>query len=205
MAVAGTNSYAADNDSENPTYIIGHWNYESASVNPVYVVSDGEDVELFINGISNGHGRRDSKYLFTFDNVIFEPGILLAVSYDSEGKEKDRYLLNTAGVPAQVRLSALKPSEENQQEIPEETVILCEVTDFYGKRCLADDRMVILEIEEPAAWSGIIGQSQEKSKHTKRFRLHNGENRISVKTPVKPGSVKVTAKAEGLAPTDISL
>ena len=58
------------------TYIVGHWNYPDNTVKPVYVVSNGEDVELFLNGKSLGHGKRDYNFLFTFDNVAFRPGKL---------------------------------------------------------------------------------------------------------------------------------
>ena len=40
------------------TYIIGHWNYPEHTVKPVYVVSNGEQVELLLNGKSLGKGKR---------------------------------------------------------------------------------------------------------------------------------------------------
>lgn len=40
------------------TYIIGHWNYPENTVKPVYVVSNGEQVELLLNGKSLGMGKR---------------------------------------------------------------------------------------------------------------------------------------------------
>lgn len=63
------------------SHIIGHWNYEKGTVKPVYVVSTGDDVELLVNGKSVGHGRRSYKYLYTFDHVAFEEGRIEAVSY----------------------------------------------------------------------------------------------------------------------------
>ena len=69
------------------TYIIGHWNYPENTVKPVYVVSNGEEVELFLNGQSLGKGKREYHFLFTFDKVTCQPGKLEAVSYDANGKE----------------------------------------------------------------------------------------------------------------------
>ena len=40
------------------THIIGHWNYNQGVVKPVHVVSTGDEVELFLNGKSQGKGRR---------------------------------------------------------------------------------------------------------------------------------------------------
>ena len=45
------------------TYIIGHWNYPEHTVKPVYVVSNGEQVELLLNGKSLGKGKRESHFL----------------------------------------------------------------------------------------------------------------------------------------------
>lgn len=74
-------------DTENhQTHIIGHWNYPpDTEVKPVYVVSTGEEVELFLNE-SLGKGNRDYNFLFTFDKVAFKPGKLEAVSYDKKEK-----------------------------------------------------------------------------------------------------------------------
>ena len=201
LALSLSSSFAATPDSDNSTYIIGHWNYPANTVTPVYVVSDGDDVELFINDISNGRGRHESKYLFSFDDVIFQPGTLTAVSYDAEGKEKGRYSLVTSGVPAQLKLTVLDPSvaESNNSE---DVVIQCETTDFYGRRCLHDNRMVYFEIEEPADRPSSL--TREKNVRVKQIPLNKGENRITVKKQSKSGEIKVTAKAQGLASTSVT-
>ena len=81
------------------TYIIGHWNYPENTVKPVYVVSNGEQVELLLNGKSLGMGKRAYHFLFTFDKVAYQPGKLEAVSYDGKGKEVSRYTLSTLAKP----------------------------------------------------------------------------------------------------------
>lgn len=75
-------------DIENPRiHIVGHWNYNDTVVKPVYVVSNTEQVELFLNGKSLGRGEQKYRFLYTFDRVAFEPGKLEAVGYDENGKE----------------------------------------------------------------------------------------------------------------------
>ena len=204
LSLTATRSYATDNTPDNPTYIIGHWNYPANSVNPVYVISDGADVELFINGISTGHGRHESNHLFIFDNVIFQPGTLTAVSYDSDGKEHSSYTLNSSGVPAQLKLTVVPSAAANEPLDSEDMTIQCEVTDFYGKRCLADDRLVLLEIEEPADWSNASVTLPQTKIYKKQLNLHKGENCFSIKKPSTPGEIKITAKAMGLSPASIS-
>ena len=45
----------------------------------IYVTSNCQDVELFANGKSLGHGKVSDRYLFTFPDVAFEPGEIKAV------------------------------------------------------------------------------------------------------------------------------
>lgn len=57
----------------------------------MYVVSSGDKVELFVNGKSKGFGKQDYRFLFTFDSVRWEKGVVEAVSYDENNKELSRY------------------------------------------------------------------------------------------------------------------
>ena len=86
------------------TYIIGHWNYCDTVVKPVYVCSTGDEVELLLNGKSLGKGKQSNTFLFTFDNIHWEPGTLRAVSY-RKGKEVSSYEVSTVGEPVKLRLS----------------------------------------------------------------------------------------------------
>ena len=78
---------------------------------PVYVVSNGEQVELLLNGKSLGKGKRESHFLFTFDKVAYQPGRLEAVSYDGKGREVSRYTLSTVGEAARLELTAMQNPE----------------------------------------------------------------------------------------------
>lgn len=94
------------------TYIIGHWNYPEKTVKPVYVVSNGEAVELFLNGKSLGKGKRESNFLFTFDKITFRPGKLEAVSSDKNGMEVSRYHISTVGEATQLKLTAIQTPKD---------------------------------------------------------------------------------------------
>ncbi len=105
-------------DVENDdTYVIGHWNYTPGTVKPVYVVSTGDKVELFVNGKSKGFGKRDYEFLFTFDDVAWEPGVVEAVSYDGNGKELSRHSHKTVGEPAALKLTLMQGPDGTYAEI----------------------------------------------------------------------------------------
>jgi len=62
-------------------HIIGHLTYPAGTKKTVYVGSNAQDVELFVNGRSLGHGSVSDQYLFTFPDVQWEPGEIKAVAY----------------------------------------------------------------------------------------------------------------------------
>lgn len=196
--------FGAEKSSESKTYILGHWNREPNSIENVYVVSEGDDVELFINDISFGHGRPAYDNLFVFDNVIFQPGILTAVSRDLKGNELSRSSLNTAGAPAQLILTAIPQSGTIKANDEDKILIQVEVADFQGKRCGNDHRAVSFEIEGPAEWMGALPLKTDGSLPSKKIMVDNGIGRAVVKNNKTPGSIKITAKAEGLAPVEIA-
>ena len=187
------------------TNIEGHWNYPKNSVQNIYVESGGEDVELFINGISFGHGTFVSDSLYRFDNVIFQPGELTAVSYDGSGKEIGKHSLQTAGIPAQVILKVSGNSEGFSANASDSAVIQFEIADFYGKRCLADDRFVTFEIEGPAEWVDNNSSEGRNSSKVKTLKAQNGANNAILRSTKTPGQIKVIAKPKGLAANSLIL
>ncbi|RYD19039.1 MAG: glycoside hydrolase family 2 protein, partial [Verrucomicrobiaceae bacterium] len=93
-------------DVENPrAHIIGHWNYQPGVIKPVTVVSSADRVELFLNGKSLGNGKQSSRFLFTFDNIAWQPGTLRAVGHDKSGKQTCTAEIQTAGPPVALRLN----------------------------------------------------------------------------------------------------
>ena len=186
------------------TYIIGHWNYPENTVKPVYVVSAGDDVELFLNGRSLGHGVRDYEFLFSFPEVGYQPGELTAVSY-RDGKEISRYSLETVGEPARLVLSAIENPEGFHADGADMALLNFEVVDAKGRRCSLDNRMVSFSVEGPAEWRGGIAQGPDNYILAKSLPVECGVNRALIRSTTQPGTIKVTARAEGLPETSLSL
>lgn len=146
---------------EDNTYIIGHWNYPANTVKPVYVVSTGEEVELFLNSQSLGKGKREYNFLFTFDNVAFKAGKLEAVSYNKAGKEISRYAVSTVGEPAGLKLTTIQNPEGFHADGADLALIQVEVVDKDGKRCPLDNRTIQFDLKGNAEWRGGIAQGKD--------------------------------------------
>lgn len=200
----GFNLIVSAETTENKTVIKGHWNYPKNSVHQVSVESNGEDVELFLNGISFGHGKRDADNVFIFENVIFQPGDLTAVSYDATGKEISRQTLQTAGTPAQLKLTVNDKPSGWQADGMDTVEIQFEVADFQGRRCGDDSRIVSFEIDGPAELVGDSSPSADNNKG-KKLQMDAGVNKALLRSTTAPGDVKIKAVAKGLAPVEVVL
>ena len=187
------------------TYIIGHWNYPENTVKPVYVVSTGEKVELFLNDRLLGEGEREYDFLFTFDKVAFKPGKLEAVSYNKAGKELSRYVLTTVGEPTNIRLTAIQNPEGFHADGADMALIQFEVVDKDGKRCPLDNRIVKFDLKGEAEWRGGIAQGEDNYILSKDLPVECGVNRVLIRSTTKAGKLILTAKAKGLPEASITL
>ena len=210
---------------ETKTYIIGHWNTSSPPPAPVYVVSTGDEVELFLNGRSLGRGKQSYRYLFTFEDVPFEPGTLEAVASDGS-----RYKLETVGEPCQLKLTAIENPEGTKADGADMVLFQVEVLDKEGRRCPLDDRMIHFRLSGEATWIGGIATRNNQALQrpdenrpeglldaaaTKNVSdnyvgamslpVECGVNRVLVRTTTHAGDIRLSAHAEGVTPAEITL
>ena len=207
------------------TYIVGHWNYSSGTMKPVYVVSTADSVELFLNGRSLGCGRQEYRYLFTFDSVVFEPGLLEAV-----GSDGSRYKLQTTGEPYQLKLTAITNPEGTKADGADMVLFQVEVVDVQGRRCPLADQMIHFELQGEATWIGGIAtrnnQAMQRPDDSNRDGLLDaaatknisdnyvgatslpvecGVNRVLVRTTTQAGAIRLTASSTGVQPATIEV
>lgn len=207
------------------TYIIGHWNYPAGTTKNIYVVSTADDVELFVNGRSLGHGKQSYRFLYTFENIAFEPGNLEAV-----GSDGSKYKIETAGEPYQLKLSAIENPEGMKADGADMALFEIEVLDKQGRRCPLDDRMISFNLWGEAKWIGGIGTRDNKSMQrpddnrpaglldaaaTKNISdnyvgqmvlpVECGVNRVLVRSTTNAGEIHLSACAEGLKPAYIEV
>ena len=179
---------------EAKTYIVGHWNYPAHTVKSVYVVSTADSVELFLNGKSLGKGKQSYRYLFSFDNVGFEPGMLEAV-----GSDGSRYQLETVGEPYQLKLTAIENPLGIKADGADMVLVQVEVTDKQGRRCPLDNRMIHFSLWGEARWIGGI-ETDAMS-----LPVECGVNRVLLRTTTNAGEINLAVYADGVKPAYVSL
>ena len=116
LDAAGSESVSWNDIQVGQTSLLSHWNYADGSKQRVYVFTNAPLAELFLNGKGLGTKKNDGKdnmqHVIIWD-VDYQPGSLLAIARNNEGKEVARHELQTAGKAVKLKIEpetwSLKP------------------------------------------------------------------------------------------------
>lgn len=173
---------------------VSSWSWGGCEGKPVIVevYSPGQETELWINGKSCGRKPAGKNAGFrTLFETIYEPGTVMAVSYDENGNEIGRMELHTA---AEERGIVLKAEPEMKEDFLYIDVVLC---DKDGNTATDSDVKITLNVEGCAEAVGF-GSGNPKPKYnfnegvTETF---NGRAQI-ILMRTGDGAVRVKVSAE---------
>jgi beta-galactosidase len=199
---------------EDMVHILPHWNwvgYEGKDV-PVFVYTNGDEAELFLNGKSLGKRTKNPKsdvaterYRLMWLDVAYEPGDLKAVAY-KEGKLIGEAVVKTAAVPHSIKLT---PDRIRIKATGDDlSYILVEAYDKDGNLCPLADNLINFEINGPGEIAGVgNGNPQSHEPFVADFRkLFNGKAMLIMKSAEnKPGKINVVATSGGLKAARVSI
>jgi len=185
-------------------HIIGHWTYPAGTRKTVYIASNADDVELFLNGRSLGHGKVSDRYLFTFADIAFSPGELKAVA-SSKGKVVATDARHTVGAPAALRLTPLTGPDGLVADGADIALFDVEAVDANGDRCPTFQQRVDFEFSGPGIWRGGYNSGKIDSINNLFLDLEAGINRVAVRAGRTPGRLTVSARGAGLTPASASV
>jgi beta-galactosidase len=194
------------NKEENTVHILPHWNWEGFEGKniPVFVYTNGDEAELFLNGKSMGKRKKipDSenvfeRYRLMWMNVEYEPGVLRAVAYRN-GKPVGEALKHTASEPYALRLT---PEQKNISSGGEELCyILVEAVDRDGNICPLADNLVNFKVEGAAEIEAVgNGNPHSYEPFQAEYRkLFYGKAMLILRGGNQTGHCTVTGYSDGL-------
>jgi beta-galactosidase len=194
---------------ETTIHILPHWNWPERKGKkvPVFVYTNGDCAELFLNGISLGTRCKDPKSLnsterfrLMWKEVIYEPGELKAIVYKN-GKELGHKTMQTAGTTSGLRLTADRSNiKADGYDL---SYVLVEAYDKSGiGNPLADDQLKII-IEGPGEIAGVCNGNPQSFDDLKsdQVKLFYGKAMVIIQSGQKPGIIKV--RVEGKSMTSV--
>ncbi|WP_207435498.1 beta-galactosidase GalB [Sabulibacter ruber] len=186
-------------------HIFPHWNWEPGKTVDVWAYyNNADEVELFLNGKSQGVRKKHGDDLHVMWRLPYQPGTLRAVSRQN-GKEVLTKEINTAGVPAKIVLEADRT--QIAADGKDLSFVTVKILDKDGNLVPRADNLVNFTIDGKAVLAGVDNGQQTsmesfKANHRKAF---NGLCLAILQAQEEAGTVKLTATSEGLAPASVTI
>ena len=190
--------------SEPMLHLFPHWNWAQREGEPisVWVHSNLDEVELFLNGKSQGK-QKVSPLTHLEWKVKYEPGVLEARG-SKDGKIVVTEKRETTGEPASIRLTADRTEiAANGEDV---AVVRVEVLDKEGRPIPTADNLISFRISGEGALIGVGNgdpNCQESDKAPKRS-LFNGLAQVILQASKTPGTITIEAYTEPWPPPKLA-
>lgn len=195
---------------ENLIHILPHWNWEgrAGQKTPVFVYTNGDEAELFLNGKSQGRRHKQPKsdnsvdrFRLMWKDVVYEPGELKVVAYKASKKIGEQ-TLKTAGEAAQIRLTADRTSIKGDGQ--DLAYVLVEALDAEGNPAPLAIDSVQLELSGPGRIAGVGNGNPQSFKPFQRptVELFYGKAMVIIKSGFEPGHIRLTASSKKLGASE---
>ena len=202
------------NETDETLHILPHWNWagREGQVTPVYVYTSYPFAELFVNGVSQGirtfaksDGRTPclaedamKRFRLMWNDVVYQPGELRVVAYDSDGNAVEEKTVLTSGKAAGIRLT---PDRNILHADGEDLCFVnVSVVDKDGNPVPTDDRLVKVKVTGAGSFKAIANGDPTclESFQQPQMHLFGGQLTILVQSGSEPGDILVEVTGKGL-------
>ena len=179
-------------------HIFPHWNWKAGEkIDIVAYFNHAEEVELFLNGRSQGTKRKQGDEMRVFWRLAFEPGSLKAVSRKNGEVVLSREV-RTAGPAAKVVVTADRNAIK--ADGTDLSFVTVKIVDKSGTLVPLADNLVKFELIGPGVIAGVDNGNQishESFKANQRKAFH-GMALAIVQAKTKAGRIVLKARSDGL-------
>ena len=192
------------NTNSETLHILPHWNWEGreGQITPVFVYTNYDSAELFINGKSMGVKKKNdestqSKYRLMWMDVKYSPGILKVVAYDKNGNKASEKTVVSAGKPHKLVLD------------PDRTVIKADgkdlsfvtvsVVDEKGNPCPNVNDQLKFSVSGKGTFRAVCNGDATSLEqfHLPTMKLFNGKLVVLVQSGTAAGDINLAVSSKG--------
>lgn len=183
--------YQSEWSNKQVLHLFPHWNWTAGQdVDMWCYYNQADEVELFVNGKSQGVKAKDENHL----HVVWRVKVVAR----KDGKVVGEKEIRTAGEPKKIRLT---PDRNTLNADGKDlSFVTVEIVDAEGNLCPLADNLVHFEVEGNLFIAGVDNGSQtsmERFKDNKR-KAFNGKCLVVLQNDGKTGAARLKAVAEGL-------
>ena len=182
-------------------HLFPHWNWKPGQeVDMCCYFNNADEVELFVNGQSEGIAQKDSTHASVHWKVKYRPGTVKTVAR-KDGRQIAVQEIHTAGEPAMIRLTADRRKIKSDGR--DLSFVTVEILDKDGNLCPQADNLVEFKVRGAAFIAGVDNGSPislERFRDSRRKAM-NGKCLVVLQNNGRDGRIKLTASS-GLLKTD---
>ena len=186
-------------------HLFPHWNWkEGQQIDLWAYYNNADEVELFLNGESQGIRRKGDGDFHVSWRLTYQPGSVKAVSR-KDGQVVAEREIHTAGEPAQIRLTPDRTAI--QADGRDLSYVTVEVLDQDGNLCPWADNDIAFDVQGAGFIAGVDNGSPtslERFKDSHR-RAFYGKCLVVLQNNGDDGAIRLKATSEGLREAEASV
>ncbi|MCF7956517.1 MAG: DUF4982 domain-containing protein [Phycisphaerae bacterium] len=200
------------NTKDDTLHILPHWNWPDrvGEITPVFVYTNYNSAELFINGVSQGIQKKhdatpQNRYRLMWMDVKYQPGTVKVVAFDDNGKAVAEKEIYTAGKPDHLELSA------DRKVITADGKDLCYVTvtvvDENGIPCPTATNQLNFKVSGAGQFKAVCNGDATSLEmfHLPTMKAFSGKLVVLVQSLDKGGNIELEVKSKGLETAKINI
>ena len=201
------------NTKEETLHILPHWNWEGreGEKTPVFVYTNYESAELFINGKSQGiqrkikNGNPQERYRLLWNDVVYEPGTLKVIAFDKNGKTAKEKEIKTAGKPYKIVLEADRTNLIADGD--DISFVTVSVVDKNGIPCPTATNQLNFEVKGNGTFRAACNGDATSLElfHLPTMKLFSGKLVVLIQSTEDPGNIELSVSGKGLKKGNLSL
>ncbi|AKQ46431.1 beta-galactosidase [Rufibacter radiotolerans] len=200
------------NTNQETLHILPHWNWagREGQTTPVFVYTNYDSAELFINGKSQGIQKKhnatpQTRYRLMWMDVKYEPGTVKVVAYGKDGKPAATQEIKTAGKPYKL---VLQPDRTQiSADGKDLSFVTVSVVDKDGNPCPTATDQLTFSVKGAGSYRAACNGDATSLElfHLPTMKLFSGKLVVLVQSGEKAGDIELEVKGKGLQTGELKL
>jgi beta-galactosidase len=200
------------NTTDDTLHVLPHWNWEGreGEITPVFVYTNHNSAELFVNGVSQGVQKKNfdtqqNRYRLMWMDVKYAPGTIKVVAFDDHGKAVAEKKIHTAGKPHHLKLSADRTSiAADGKDLAYVTV---SVVDKDGIPCPTAANRLNFNVSGEGRFKAVCNGDATSLEmfHLPTMKAFSGKLVVLVQSSEKAGNMTLEVTGNGLKPAQLTI
>ncbi|MCX2476802.1 DUF4982 domain-containing protein [Pedobacter sp. MC2016-05] len=193
------------NKTKPTLHLLPHWNWENRTgeTTPVFVYTNYDSAELFLNGKSLGVRKKDktspqNRYRLMWMDVKYQPGTLKVVAFDEQGNPAAEEKIVTAAKPYKIVLTPDRSIISADGK--DLSFVTVSVVDKNGNPCPTATQQLNFEVNGNGKFKAVCNgdATSLESFEKPTMKLFSGKVVVLVESTVIPGKIKLNVNGGGL-------